>query len=176
MMIWLLKCLELVAKNAHEILPQNTLSKSYHSSLVPPTFPNRPYRVSPQTDPKPNPKVSVTPTFTFDETEISDQLLGNPFLRIRISEFWKSVSLRFGNCLGDTVAIATLVVSSLVPSKIFFKQEVGYENKMQKYVVPALRQRKVLYSTNQKGILGHVPRADRKEDIRPNFRTPPHWN
>ena len=79
------------------------------------------------------------------------------------------------------VTPGTLVVSPLSPSKVFSKRESGYENKMQKYVVPALRHKKKMCATKQKGILGMMlvpyatevpPRIVPQEKVKPMFRTP----
>ena len=72
----------------------------------------------------------------------------------------------------DTDTASTLVVPSLLPSKIFSRREAGYGKTMQKYVIPALRQRRVSHSTNQRGILGSLPSCTIQGMQKPAFRDP----
>lgn len=57
----------------------------------------------------------------------------------------------------DTVTLCTLVVPPLLSSKISSNRQTCYENKMQKYMVPALRHKKIMCVTEQRGILGVKP-------------------
>ena len=64
----------------------------------------------------------------------------------------RTVSLKGGE--DDTVTAGILVVPPLLSSKTSSNQETRYENKMQKYVVPALRHKKIMCATEQRGVLG----------------------
>jgi hypothetical protein len=67
----------------------------------------------------------------------------------------RTVSLEGGEDDADTTG--TLVVPPLLSSKISSNRETRYESKMQKYVVPALRHKKIMCATEQRGILGVKP-------------------
>ena len=69
-----------------------------------------------------------------------------------------------------------LVIPLLLSSKISDNREARYESKMQKYVVPALRNKKIMCATEQRGILGVKPipydTLVPQEEVKPTFRTP----
>ena len=69
-----------------------------------------------------------------------------------------------------------LVVPPLLSSKISANREARYESNMQKYVVPALRHKKIMCATEQRGILGVKPvpydTLVPHEEVKPTFRTP----
>ena len=64
----------------------------------------------------------------------------------------RTVSLKGGE--DDMDSTCALVVPSLLSSKILDNREARYESKMQKYVVPALRHKKIMCATEQRGDLG----------------------
>ena len=108
-----------------QALPQIICHRAYHSKSVSPRFPHRLHRVkSPDKNPSEDPQIGTTnipfrchrnqwPTswlaislirshrvLQIGLTEKLGQLSVNPFLQIGPTEFEKSVSSRFGNCLG----------------------------------------------------------------------------
>ena len=73
----------------------------------------------------------------------------------------------------DAVTLGNIVVSPLVLNKIPSKRDSDSEENTSKYIVPALRQRKVLHSTNQRGILGSMPCSRTIQGMqKPAFRDP----
>ena len=80
----------------------------------------------------------------------------------------RTVSLEGGE--DDAITLGNIVVSPLVLNKIPSKRDSDSEENTSKYIVPALRQRKVLHSTNQRSILGSMPcsrniQGNQKQDI-----------
>ena len=74
--------------------------------------------------------------------------------------------------VSDAITLGNIVVPPLVLNKIPFKQDTDSEENTSKYIVPALRQRKVLHSTNQRGILGSLPSRTIQGMQKPAFRDP----
>ena len=103
-------------------------------------------------------------TYVFRDVAIKRVLqpMGNNAIKIDHlfvhKEFLKSaqkprtVSLKGGE--DDTVTAGIFVVPPLLSSKTSSNQETRYENKMQKYVVPTLRHKKIMCATEQRGVLG----------------------
>ena len=92
----------------------------------------------------------------------------------------------------DDVIMPSYVPNIIASSKKVTPEKEVWESGSRKYVIPAQRGEAAGMWRRGAGILGPVPRANRqkiqcsvkyqsivtppKQDIMPNFQTPPHWN